>query len=355
MKPTQTADGEATGAGEPTVMAKCEAKKPAREHFPLERLLKIQHGIQAGGNPTCQQLAEVLGISKRTVQRSIRYLKEMRGHAIVYDPKTDGYSYQQDVATLTELALTRREMMGLFLSSKAYTQHAGTPFQAEVKSAIKKLGYCLRGQITFSITGLERALSFKHPVAVVEPHITETLCEAMLDGEEIRFDYRNGRGEKTESRNLQPWGFRVVEQKWYVLGFCTLRMEERTFALSRISNPRKTGGRFTRPGDFNPEERLTQSFGVYKGSESHAIHLRFTADAAPQVRERVWHASQSITELPEGGIEFSLRLDSLVEIERWILGWGDRCTVLGPPALIEQIKAVTRSMAGKYGVGSGAV
>lgn len=48
------------------------------------------------------------------------------------------------------------------------------------------------------------------------------------------------------------------------------------------------------------------------------------------VRERVWHPSQKIQELADGGLELTLQLSSLHEIEPWVLSWGEHVCVLGP-------------------------
>jgi hypothetical protein len=44
--------------------------------------------------------------------------------------------------------------------------------------------------------------------------------------------------------------------------------------------------------------------------------------AAPLVQKRQWHLSQKIKQLQNGGLELSLTLGSLEDIERWILSWG---------------------------------
>jgi WYL domain len=49
-----------------------------------------------------------------------------------------------------------------------------------------------------------------------------------------------------------------------------------------------------------------------------SIVLRFRSDQAPYVRERVWHPSQQILDLPDGGLELKFRAGGIFEIRRWI-------------------------------------
>lgn len=55
------------------------------------------------------------------------------------------------------------------------------------------------------------------------------------------------------------------------------------------------------------------------------------------VRERIWHPSQNLQELADRGLELTLQLSSLHEIEPWFLSWGEHVRVLGPAELKKRI------------------
>ena len=59
-----------------------------------------------------------------------------------------------------------------------------------------------------------------------------------------------------------------------------------------------------------------------------------TANLIKHVRERIWHPSQKIQELADGGLELTLQLSSLHEIEPWVLSWGEHVRVVGPAELL---------------------
>jgi predicted DNA-binding transcriptional regulator YafY len=48
--------------------------------------------------------------------------------------------------------------------------------------------------------------------------------------------------------------------------------------------------------------------------------------------------------LPDGGLELRLRLSSLAEVERWVLGWAGNVRVLQPPELAESVAAAARKI-----------
>jgi proteasome accessory factor B len=66
------------------------------------------------------------------------------------------------------------------------------------------------------------------------------------------------------------------------------------------------------------------------------------------VRETVWHPSQRLEELPDGGVRLRLLVSEPAEIRHWILGWGRACLVEAPGSLRDEISAEAAAMAGAY-------
>jgi len=68
------------------------------------------------------------------------------------------------------------------------------------------------------------------------------------------------------------------------------------------------------------------------------IVIRFNEQVADYIREKRWHDSQRLVELPDGGVELHLKLSSLPEVERWILSWAGNAVAIQPPQLAEMIR-----------------
>ena len=112
------------------------------------------------------------------------------------------------------------------------------------------------------------------------------------------------------------------------LRLCHLRKDIRTFAPARIQALKLTGKTFARPQKFSLQKRLRDSFGVQSGQGKFDVAIRFNELVGDYIREKKWHESQELRELPDGGVELRLRLSSLAEVERWILGWAGNARVL---------------------------
>ena len=96
------------------------------------------------------------------------------------------------------------------------------------------------------------------------------------------------------------------------------------------------------------ERRLRDSFGVHSGEGSFEVVLRFNAKVADYIREKRWHDSQELRELKGGAVELRLKLSSLVEIERWVLSWGEHARVVAPEALQAKVRKTAEILVAKY-------
>jgi proteasome accessory factor B len=83
-------------------------------------------------------------------------------------------------------------------------------------------------------------------------------------------------------------------------------------------------------------------------NEKIRVVIRFDEVAADYIREKKWHASQKLRDLPKGAVELEMTLSSLVEVERWVLSWGGHAKVLRPKELVESVRAFGRAIASAH-------
>ncbi len=59
-------------------------------------------------------------------------------------------------------------------------------------------------------------------------------------------------------------------------------------------------------------------------------------------------SSQEFTELPKGMLRVLLRLSSLEEVERWVLGFGCHATVVQPHVLRDRVVKTAKEIQARY-------
>lgn len=316
---------------------------------PLERMLKIHDELRRGAMTNCTKLMRMLEVSRKTVVRDIAFMRDRLELPIEFDAQIQAYRYTQPVTSFPTVNVTEGELLALLVAQRALQQYRGTPFHRQLEIAFEKLARGLRDQISFSPADELRAVSFKNiGLGKTDLAVFNALSGAVLRQEEISFAYRKPGDARDSVRRVRPYHLANRENSWYLIGFDLEREALRTFALPRIADVRETKMKFARPEDFSPEIFFAKALGVMGGNGDYHVVIRFTSKVAERVREREWHESQEMRELPGGRLELRLRLGALPEAEQWILGWGADAEVVGPPELRANIRNAITTLATTY-------
>lgn len=320
-------------------------------------MMRMHERLKAGRYPNCRKLADELEVSSKTVQRDIDFMRYRLGLPIEYDQLHFGFYYTEPVSSFPNIEISEGELVALYVGQKALAQYKGTSFEAPLSTAFRKITDGLRDTISMTWSDLDSAISFRSTGrAVADVHLFEQLSHAVFKQFEVRFEYKKPGAARYEQRSVQPYHLGCVENLWYLFAFDLDRGQLRTFALPRIRDVRVSKTKFKRPLDFSIGRFLGESFGVFTKptKTKHVVRIAFDAFAASRIEERQWHPSQKIKQLSRdrgGGIELSLTLGNLEEIERWILSWGGHAEVLGPTELKERIANTVSALAANYRTG----
>jgi len=309
-------------------------------------MMRIHERLKAGRHPNCSTLAREIEVSTKTIQRDLEFMRDRMNLPIEWDGSRNGYRYTEEVDAFPTLQITEGELFALLVAEKALQQYRGTPYEKRLVGALKKLERALPDTVSLNLPEWEQTVSFRTTAEpIVNVPVMEALAQAMQRREQLRINYRKPGSKLAEERVVDPYHLANVNGDWYLFAFDHLRHDIRTFVPTRITEVAKTGRSFERPAKFALEKRLRDSFGIHSKEGEFAVVLRFEERVADYIREKRWHSSQSLKELPDGGLELHLKLGSLQEIERWVLGWGGAARAVSPPELVRSIRAAVAKLA----------
>ena len=308
-------------------------------------MLRIHQQIKSGKFPNASQLATELEVSTKSIHRDVEFMRDRLGLPVEYESRRYGYHYTQEVSSFPTVQISEGELFAMLVAEKALQQYRGTSFERPLMSAFAKLAAGLPDSVSIHLSDWEQTVSFRtsaQPVVNLENF--DLLAKAAAERQQLELTYRKPGQQKTESRVVDPYHLANINGEWFLFAYDHLRNDIRTFAPSRVHSVKLTGKQFTRPEKFSLEKRLRDSFGVHSGQGEFKVVIRFDEFAADYIREKRWHASQQLKELPKGGLELHLKLSSLGEVERWALGWGSHAQVLQPPELVTSIRRAAQSI-----------
>jgi predicted DNA-binding transcriptional regulator YafY len=312
---------------------------------PLERMMRIHQAIQSGKFPNATSLAAELEVSTKSIHRDIEFMRDRMLLPIEFNPQGNGYHYTEEVNAFPTLQITEGELFALLVAEKALQQYRGTTFEKPLLSAFRKMAATLPDTISLNLADWEQTISFRTSAEpLLNLQIFDALAKATAKREQLKLEYRKPARRATETRIVDPYHLANINGEWFLFAHCHLRRDIRTFVPARIQSLTPTGKTFVRPQKFSLEKRLRDSFGVHSGQGEFEVVIRFDDLVADYIREKRWHPSQVLRELPGGGIELKLRLSSLVEIQRWVLGWGGNAVVVQPPELARSVRAAAENV-----------
>jgi predicted DNA-binding transcriptional regulator YafY len=294
-------------------------------------LYKNPHGI------TAKELARLSSVTVRTIQRDILLLQSDLN--IPLDMQKGDRYVISGTYLLPPLSFTLYEALVIFLASRLVIRQTDED-NPHVKSALTKIASALPSPLCEQLKQAIKALDKKTP-AEEDIHIFEQLAIAWGTRKRVKIHYHSLQSTGGKEWVLDPYFIDMTGTGYstYVVGNAESsdRKGITTFKLDRIQDIEILDQEFEIPVGLDPAELLGNSWGIIWGEET-GVKLRFAPGATRRVKESIWHPSQVIEDLPDGGCLFTVRVGSTLEMTPWIRGWGPDVEVLEPEALREEFK-----------------
>lgn len=307
--------------------------------------MRIHEAIQAGDYPNASRLAREFEVCTKSIKRDLAFMRDRLHLPIEYDDRRWGYYYSEQVGSFPSIQMSEGELFALLVAEKALQQYRGTTFEKPLLSALRKLASALPDTVSIHLAEWGQTVSFRQRAEpVINLQVFDSLARAATRCQQLELRYRKAGSAAAENRVVDPYHLANINGEWFLFAYDHLRRDLRTFVPARIQSLKLTGQTFLRPKKFSLEHRLRGSFGVLSGQGDYEIAIQFTAAVADYIREKKWHETQELHELPDGEVELRLRLNSLAEIERWILSWAGHARVLKPKELREAVHAAARQI-----------
>ncbi|MDD2464138.1 MAG: WYL domain-containing protein [Desulfobulbus sp.] len=311
------------------------------------RLLFIDKIIREKRYPNCSSLAEEWETSSKTIQRDLDYMRYELDAPLVYSAKERGFYYTEEQYQLPAMNIRESDLFAIYLADKLLGQYEGTPVYDRLRSMFRKIEDSLPDKVVIR-PGDHSCFTVIPPFStVILPEVLPTVINCLRTSTRLEIEYRTP-GGTTVWRQIDPYHGVRFEGDWYVVGFCHLRQEIRTFSLSRIQGIKQCKERFSLPAHFDFKKLAGSHFGVHWSGEEFEVRILFAKEVASYVRERQWHSTQNLDERQNGSIVLTMTVNHLLELKRWVLSWGAAARVLSPPSLVEEMRNSTQSMAALY-------
>ena len=326
------------------------ADHDARALTKAQRLSRISHLLYRHPRGLCSaEMARLCGVSTRTIQRDLLALHDLQIPVTQDEGMPPRYALAEGYF-VPAVHLSLHEALALYLAARLLARHADR-YDPHMAGALAKLAAVLPEPVGGHIQATVQAMAGR-PADEGQVRVLGRLALGWANRRRVRIRYRSAHSENVHEYVLCPYAIEPAASggATYVIGHASWFDAVRTFKVERILEAELLEEGFDVPDGFDAPGLLAGAWGVWWGEEAHEVALRFSAGVASRrVQETIWHGSQELEALDDGGCLLRVRVGEPLEMVSWIRGWGPQVEVLAPAWLREQMAREAGEVARMYG------
>ena len=250
--------------------------------------------------------------------------------------KVDRWGYE----ALKSLAFEPDELQ-VVVDAAACVRSLGDPLlAADAESALRKLAADLPVDAAPVSPDEPRVLL---PRARADAAVFEALGDALARRKLVTFAYHAMSTDRTEPREVEPYGLFFLSGHWYLAARDRARGELRNFRLNRIARPAVNDKRpqspdYELPADFRLREhaRSRHPWELGDGDPMQAV-VAFTGASGPTVA-----AMRLGSDAPGDGARRAFQVRRPDAFVRWLLSFAGEAVPVSPPELVERFRDEAR-------------
>jgi predicted DNA-binding transcriptional regulator YafY len=244
-------------------------------YHPTTRVLAVLALLQAHGRMSGAELAQRLEVNIRTLRRYIVMLQDL-GIPIEAERGRHGAYVLSAGFKLPPMMFTNEEALALTVGLISARHLNLTDTDRAIESAFAKLERVMPLDLKSRVRALTETITLDpHRTSSAPPGevVLSTMSSAAQLRQRVHIQYHPSKGEDTE-RDFDPYGLTYYQHRWYVVGYCHLRQDLRSFRLDRVTQINLVHAQFDRPEGFDPLAYLMQAITIMPRKYSFELLLK---------------------------------------------------------------------------------
>ncbi|MDQ2884624.1 MAG: YafY family transcriptional regulator [Chloroflexota bacterium] len=324
-----------------------------------ERLVAISLLLQARGKMTARRLADILGVSTRTIYRDIMSLS-LAHVPVSMDYGPGGGYYLPDGYHFESALFTREEAVSLVLSADMAGNYSLFAGDDGLHRALFKLEAALPEEYRGTVQAARERILIDRTAwysSAMPPSFLETIRLAVLEARRLDIlspcDALCPKSSLTRWKSVEPYGlvFKSISRRhirtgiWYLVAYCLSCQRFLTFRVSTIEDVRVREERITFDPDFDLQT-YWREVRTHDEELQHPYTLKLCV--RPPARYSLKGNFMPVKEKPDGSVIIRVEVESLEEAISYVLALGADATVLCPAQVRAAVVATARAIAEIY-------
>ena len=307
-------------------------------YHPTSRVLTVLELLQSRPSISGPELAERLEMDVRTVRRYITHLQDVGIPIEANIGRHGGYRLRRGFK-LPPLMFTEEEATAIMLGLLGTSWLEIGQSSVAVEGALAKVSRVLPQHARERLNTMSSHLFFFSPHQQTRPDVSLLigLSEAIGQQQRIAIDYRSHLDQVTH-RKVEPYGIVGWDGRWYLVGYCCLRQDYRTFRLDRIQQLETLTEPFEKPEDFDCRTYVMRN----QQTECWQIEVEFQAPLYT-VQQKIPASYGSLTDTPTG-VLFQCQYENVDSMARYLMSLNLPFVIHNPPELREALLSLAQQM-----------
>lgn len=317
-----------------------------------ERFAIIERMLLTRRSVAFAEIKERLGVSRASLFRDLRDLRERMNVPIVRDRDSGCYRIDRSVERyeLPGVWFSAGEIHALLSMQQLLSAFDTGGLLAEHIAPLRQRLARMLETVSDSAEDISRRIHILSAAArPCAPQHFPTIAAALMERQRLSIHYRARSNGATSERQISPQRLTHYRDNWYLDAWCHLREELRSFAVDAIKAVKIIAVPASDIPDRQLDSALGAGYGIFSGSEVRWATLNFTAQRARWVAAEDWHPEQEGAFLDDGSYQLRVPYSNDPELIMDILKYGPECEVVAPGELREKVVGLLKGAVGRYG------
>ena len=306
----------------------------------FDRIISILILLQTKKIITAATIAERFETSLRTVYRDINTLKNA-GIPIIGDPGI-GYSIMEGYR-LPPIMFNEGEALSLLTAEKFMANITDHKTQQDYSAAMNKIKAVLRSAEKDALDILDDSISITQYKSEEHKPYLQELFKSIATRHLLQVSYGKADGTSSE-RVLEPIGCYHQANNWYLVAYCQLKSDYRTFKMNRIQKLIPLEKTFDRR-HINLQDYLEKQAKAKKEQKSGlVVEVLFDPAIVEHADRRKYYFGLIEEEKQADGIRMKFWAASIELMARWLIPFTNKVQILQPQALQDRIQDLSKEL-----------
>ena len=299
------------------------------------RIFKIINAIQSNPGITAADLAYRCEVNIRTIYRDLDVISHFA--PVTNEGRGTGYKFMGKFF-MYPLNFSEQEALAFSLLPSVLNQDKIPPGFRSAYDKVMATHLKERSKQNGILENIADIIQMGTPAYRKESrNFLQPLIGAILEQRSIRTVYHSQSRNATTEREIDPYYLIPRDQRFYLIGYCHLKGDIRTFRISRFQEVEMTASTFDK-GNFNIKQYLKNTWSINRGTKNITFKVRFHPEVARYIKEEELFVHPRMSEEGDGTLLFEVTVNNEKEFTKWILQYGPNAEILEPASARQGLK-----------------